>query len=56
MLQCDQPVDRERLSRFLASRQNGTDISGTLPMLGPPAHDTSINRTSGVTTNSSGVK
>lgn len=52
-----QPVNRDKLSRILASRQNGADIFSTLPVLGPPAHDTSINHMSNVTSNSSnGVK
>lgn len=52
-----QPVNREKLSRILASRQDGADIFSTLPVLGPPAHDTSINHMSNVTSNSSnGVK
>lgn len=52
-----QPVNRDKLSRILASRQNGADIFSTLPVLGPPAHDTSINHMSNVSSNSSnGVK
>ncbi|WP_201316115.1 hypothetical protein [Dyella sp. EPa41] len=52
-----QPVNREKLSRILASRANGADIFSTLPLLGPPPHDTSMNHMSNVTSNSSnGVK
>ncbi|RAO76646.1 hypothetical protein [Dyella jiangningensis] len=52
-----QPVNREKLSRILASRQNGADIFSTLPLLGPPPPDTSINHMSNVTSNSNnGVK
>jgi hypothetical protein len=52
-----QPVNREKLSRILATRQNSVDIFSTLPLLGPPPHDTSINHMSNTSSNSSnGVK
>jgi len=52
-----QPVNREKLSRILASRANGADVFSTLPLLGPPPHDTSMNHMSNTASNSgNGVK
>lgn len=52
-----QPINREKLSRILSSRQNGADIFSTLPLLGPPPRDNSMNHMSNAPSNtSSGVK
>ncbi|WP_130619184.1 hypothetical protein [Dyella amyloliquefaciens] len=51
-----QPVNREKLSRILASRQSDADIFSTLPVLGPPSHDASIDHTSDATSSSNGMK
>ncbi|AHX16469.1 hypothetical protein CH75_21950 [Dyella jiangningensis] len=52
-----QLINREKLSRILASRQNGADIFSTLPLLGPPPRDNSMNHMSNAPSNAgSGVK
>lgn len=41
-----QPINREKLSRILMARKGDADIFGSLPLLGPPPRDISINHMS----------
>ncbi|HET6552593.1 MAG TPA: hypothetical protein VFG49_03570 [Dyella sp.] len=41
-----QPINREKLSRVISARMGNNDIFASLPMLGPPKLDNSMNHMS----------